>query len=137
MGPARECAWHVRRDCKSRTFPLLVVYYEFLELITDCHQIIFFAGVAYFIFKLVRIWSGERVYQYKPVAKPLTTFAALTIPLILATIGVAIAVTLNFGKGLKPHLTGRAGESEEEDKHYMNEMPHHVQGPAPTRMTIE
>ena len=75
------------------------------------------------------------------MAKPLTTFAALTLPLILTTRAVAIGVAGNFGKGLKPHLAGRAGEMDEEDKHYMNEMQpnhHHMQGgPVPSRMVIE
>ena len=100
-------------------------------------QIVYFGGLAYFIFKLVRIWSGDKRIEYEPVKNPLTAFAALTIPLILATIAVAINVAVNFGKGLKPHLSGRAGETEEEDKHYMNEIPNNAHGPVPSRMTIE
>ena len=85
----------------------------------------------------MRIWSGDKRFEYEPVQNPLTAFAALTIPLILSTIAVAINVAANFGKGLKPHLSGQAGEAEEEDKHYMNEMPSHAHGPVPSRMTIE
>ena len=100
----------------------------------------YFAAAAYFIFKLVRIWTAPPPLadQYGLVRKPLTAFAALTIPLIFITIAVAIMVTINFGKGLKPHLSGRAGAMDEEDKHYMNEIPHNAHGgPIPSRMTIE
>ena len=68
----------------------------------------------------------------------MTAFAALTMPLIFTTIVVAIMVTAAFGKGLKPHLSGHAGEAEDGKGEYMNEIPHQAHGgPVPSRMTIE
>jgi len=42
--------------------------------------------------------------DYLPARKTLTVFAVITIILLLITIVVAICCTLNFGKGLKPHV---------------------------------
>ena len=100
-------------------------------------QVIFCAALAYFIFKLVRIYSGDKTYLYAPAQKPLTTFAALSLPLVIATIVISTIVTLNFGKGLKPHLRRSPSDADEEDKHYMNEMAPHPHGPVPSRMVIE
>ena len=74
--------------------------------------------------------------EYQPVSKPLTTFAVITILLIVGTIINAVQCMLNFNKGLKPHIANRKVESEEE-KRYMTEMPNLAHGPGPSRMTIE
>ena len=74
--------------------------------------------------------------QYVPVRKSLTTFAVITIILIVMTIGNAFMCTMNFGKGLKPHIASRKVESEEEKAH-MTEMPNLSHGPVPSRMTID
>lgn len=92
--------------------------------------------MAYFIFKLIRMYHGRKVQTYIPVRRPLTTFAVITVILIVLTIANAIACTLNFNKGLKPHIARRKVESEDE-KGYMTEMPNLVHGPVPSRMTIE
>lgn len=92
--------------------------------------------MAYFIFKLVRMYHGPKVPTYIPVRTPLTTFAVITVILIILTIANAIACTMNFNKGLKPHIAKRKMESEDE-KAYMTEMPNLVHGPVPSRMTIE
>ena len=73
---------------------------------------------------------------FLPAIKPLTTFAVITIILIIATIINAILCTMNFGKGLKPHIAGRKVESEDE-KTYVTEMPNLSHGPVPSRMTID
>ncbi|KAL8744963.1 MAG: hypothetical protein Q9190_002851 [Brigantiaea leucoxantha] len=77
--------------------------------------ILYIAGLAYFLFKLVRMYQhGKRYHQYEPVRRPLTTFAIITVILIVMTIVNACMCTANFGKGLKPHIAGRKLESEEE-----------------------
>ena len=99
-------------------------------------QFLYFAALAYFIFKLVRMYYGPKVANYLPVRKTLTTFAVITVILIVITIGIAIRCTMNFNKGLKPHIARRKIENEEE-KAYMTEMPNLGQGPVNSRMTID
>ncbi|KAL9600915.1 MAG: hypothetical protein Q9219_002850 [cf. Caloplaca sp. 3 TL-2023] len=78
--------------------------------------ILYFAGLAYFLFKLVRMYqrNSGRYGLYDPVRRPLTTFAVITVILIILTIVNACMCTANFGRGLKPHIAGRKVESEEE-----------------------
>lgn len=97
---------------------------------------VFFSALAYFIFKLVRMYQPRFEQSYKPARRSLTTFALITILLIILTIGNAITCILNFDKGLKPHITKRK-MVDEEDKHSMTEMTNHVSQPAPSRMTID
>ncbi|KAF9095231.1 hypothetical protein BGX23_000840 [Mortierella sp. AD031] len=61
-------------------------------------------GVAYFVFKVVRMYVGDKVKNYQGVRKFLTLFASLCLITILATIANAAVCYRNFGKGLKPHL---------------------------------
>ncbi|KAF9572658.1 hypothetical protein EC968_009558 [Mortierella alpina] len=69
------------------------------------------AGVVYFIFKVVRMYVGEKAPLYKGVNQFLTLFASLCLITILATIANATICYRNFGKGLKPHLLRDARES--------------------------
>ncbi|KAF9102689.1 hypothetical protein BGX27_010907 [Mortierella sp. AM989] len=61
-------------------------------------------GIAYFIFKVVRMYFGEKKANYESVNKFLTLFAALCMVTILLTIANAVVCFRNFGRGLKPHL---------------------------------
>jgi hypothetical protein len=99
-------------------------------------QLIYFAGMAYFIFKLSRIYTGPKVEEYSPVKRPLTAFAIITLVLITLTIGYAIACMRNFGQGLKPFLEKKKIENEDE-KHYSTEPLDLALGPVPPRMTID
>ncbi|KAH0606658.1 uncharacterized protein H6S33_003492 [Morchella sextelata] len=98
--------------------------------------VIFFAALAYFIFKLVRMYQSPYDDSYKPARRSLTTFAVITIILIILTIANAIACMINFDKGLKPHITRRK-MSDEEEKHSMTEMSNHATHTMPSRMTID
>ncbi|KAF9939009.1 hypothetical protein BGZ67_010140 [Mortierella alpina] len=69
------------------------------------------AGVVYFVFKVVRMYFGEKAPLYKGVNQFLTLFASLCLITILATIANATICYRNFGKGLKPHLLREARES--------------------------
>ena len=51
---------------------------------------------------------------YKPARKELTTFAVLTILLILATITNAILCSANYKKGLRPYVERRKVENPED-----------------------
>lgn len=107
---------------------------------------LFFAGLAYFLFKLVRMYQHtERALLYLPARRSLTTFAVLTIILIVLTIANAIVCTLNFGRGLKPYVMRRKVDAE--DEHSKIVAPMDIQapqynhpgylGPAGSRMTID
>ncbi|MCJ1288294.1 hypothetical protein MMC26_007649 [Xylographa opegraphella] len=97
---------------------------------------LYFCAVAYFIFKLVRMYNGSKVDSYIPVRKSLTIFAVITVILIIITIVNAIACTQNFDTGLKRYIEHRKFESEDE-KSYMTEMPNLSHGPATSRMMID
>lgn len=101
--------------------------------------LVYFIALAYFLFKLIRMYitNFRRQQDYKPARKSLTSFAVLTILLLLVTIVIACMCTHNFNKGLKPHLTGK---KENEDGKNATEMPY-VSGPSnpagPNRMEID
>ncbi|KAF9932324.1 hypothetical protein FBU30_008431 [Linnemannia zychae] len=59
------------------------------------------AGVVYFIYKIIRMYAGEKVLYYVGVKKFLTLFVT-----ILLTIANAAVCYVNFGRGLKAHLVG-------------------------------
>ncbi|RKO99591.1 hypothetical protein CXG81DRAFT_14297, partial [Caulochytrium protostelioides] len=67
---------------------------------------LFFVGlllaVAYFIFKILRIYT--QVGKYKNINIYLTFFAAVSLAMVLATMAIAIICYRNFDKGLKPIL---------------------------------
>lgn len=60
------------------------------------------------------MYSDNFKTPYLPARKELTTFAAITIVLILMTIVNAIVCAANFNKGLKPYITSRKLETDEE-----------------------
>ncbi|KAF2128217.1 hypothetical protein P153DRAFT_377061 [Dothidotthia symphoricarpi CBS 119687] len=114
-------AWWVRRESFGGMITIIVVY---------------FIAMAYFLFKLIRMYVTEAARQedYKPARKSLTSFAVLTIMLLVCTIIVACMCIRNFNKGLKPHVNNKAAK---EDKAYNTEMPS-LSGPAPgQRMEID
>ena len=82
------------------------------------------------------MYNGPKVENYVPVRKSLTSFAVITVVLIIITIVNAIVCTLNFNTGLKRYIAHRKLESEDE-KAYMTEMPNLSHGPAPSRMMID
>lgn len=101
--------------------------------------LVYFCALAYFLFKLIRMYAADkaRIEDYKPARKSLTSFAVITILLVLATIIIACMCTHNFNKGLKPHIQTRKVTLEEGrgGKAYNTEMPA-LSGPAP-RMEID
>lgn len=66
--------------------------------------ILYFGGLAYFIFKMVRMYTKKFAWQYAAARKELTTFAVLTIALLICTIIVACMCAHNYGKGLEPYI---------------------------------
>jgi FtsH-binding integral membrane protein len=104
--------------------------------------LIYFAAMAYFIFKLVRMYTPPRMKDYDAARSSLTTFAVLTLLLLIVTIGTAIACMVNFNKGLKPHIqrrkvpnTGELTDGKWAGDDYNG--PPHPLGQVPQRMTID
>lgn len=62
------------------------------------------AGVAYFVFKLVRMYDYTQEAKYRYVKEVLTFFACVTLFLLLLTIANAAICWRNFDRGLKAHL---------------------------------
>ena len=100
---------------------------------------LFFCGMAYFIFKLARMYQKGHAIFYLPARKNLTSFAVITIILIVLTIINASVCMANFDKGLKQHVMKRKIGGEEEKLDNMTELPDLKPGHAPvsSRMTID
>lgn len=114
-------AYWVRRESVAGMIVIIIVY---------------FIALAYFLFKLIRMYITDVIRQkdYRPARKSLTSFAVLTILLVLVTIIVACLCTHNFNKGLKPHVNSKKVTT---DKATGTEMPY-VSGPQQSqRMEID
>jgi len=69
--------------------------------------VFFMAGLAYFLFKLVRMYEPSQSFKYEGARTTLTVFAVITVILLVVTIVMAIVCTMNFGKGLREHVRKR------------------------------
>ncbi|EAW23280.1 uncharacterized protein NFIA_019860 [Aspergillus fischeri NRRL 181] len=96
--------------------------------------LLYFAAMAYFLFKLVRMYQPETYKDYLPARRSLTFFAVITIALIIMTIINACMCMHNFHKGLKPHINKRRSSKEAEKT---TELSSNVAGAIPSRMMID
>ncbi len=95
--------------------------------------VLYFGALAYFLFKLIRIWSPHWRTYYEAIQKSLTAFSTVTILLIILSIVNAIVCTRNFGCGLKTHVLAK-----KEDEHAdLNSVNLTDAKPQPSRMTID
>lgn len=90
------------------------------------------------------------MYDYAAARSSLTTFAVLTLLLLVVTIATAVVCMINFGKGLKPHIQRRKVVNSGDIPGYeggavgkwadgaqgFNGPPHPL-GQVPQRMTID
>ncbi|GAB1310025.1 UPF0658 Golgi apparatus membrane protein [Madurella fahalii] len=98
--------------------------------------LLYFGGLAYFFFKLVRIYQPGHSQDYDAVRRSLTAFAVLTIILIILTIINAFICMSNFGAGLKQHLLrpkGQDPEKEDANSYQLNDQKPTLS----SRMTID
>ncbi len=106
-----------------------------------CTIVLYFCALAYFLFKLVRIYQPSHRSQYDAARTSLTIFAVLTIILIILTIVNACVCMHNFNKGLKPFVTKRKIIGQDEKTDNFTELPdlkHNGIGQSvQTRMTID
>ncbi|KAK3393805.1 hypothetical protein B0H63DRAFT_28815 [Podospora didyma] len=101
-----------------------------------CIILLYFGGLAYFFFKLVRIYQPGKSVNYEAVKRSLTAFAVLTIVLIICTIINAFICMNNFGAGLKGHLVrpkGQDPEKEDANSYQLQDSKPQL----PSRMTID
>lgn len=103
---------------------------------TICVIICYVGALAYFIFKLVRIYQPSHAAFYMPVRKSLTAFAVLVILLLIFTITNAFYCMNNFGAGLKAHLLKKK-TSEEKGDGGSSVDTYALKPTVPTRMTID
>lgn len=103
---------------------------------TVCVIICYAGALAYFIFKLCRIYQPSHAAFYMPVRKSLTAFAVLAILLLICTIANAFYCMNNFGAGLKMHLLKKKTSEEKGDGSSSVDM-HALKPTVPTRMTID
>ncbi|KAH8700575.1 hypothetical protein BGW36DRAFT_395637 [Talaromyces proteolyticus] len=97
--------------------------------------LLYFGALAYFLFKLVRMYQPAKEAEYAPARRSLTFFAVITLFLIVGTIINAILCTNNFHKGLKPHIW-KIRRSNDEEK--STELGSRVPGEGiPARMMID
>lgn len=109
--------------------------------------VLYFGGLAYFCFKLYRMYEGGDISKpYLPARKELTTFAVLTIFLLLGTIIVACMCTNNYGKGLMPYVrSGRVSRADrplskpfDSGSGYQHSQPNYMgHGPYSTEMSSD
>ena len=107
-----------------------------------CIIVVYFAAMAYFIFKLVRMYDSPKAHFYTAARKSLTIFAILTVLLLVVTIATAFVCMRNFNKGLKPHIQRRKVPDVDDAKYSSyagneNYSTPHQLGPVPSRMTID
>lgn len=94
--------------------------------------ILYFGGLSYFVFKLIRIWTWRQYYE--TVQKSLSTFSVITILLIILTIANCIVCMRNFNSGLKSHILSSKKDEESAD---LNSVSLNDVKPQPSRMTID
>lgn len=67
----------------------------------------FLCAMGYFLFKLIRMYSGPKAESYGPARRPLATFACVTLILLVISIVNAWVCTSNFGRGLETYVRQR------------------------------
>lgn len=114
-------AFFTRREIKAGMIAIIALY---------------FGGLAYFFFKLVRIYQPGFRDHYIAVRRSLTAFSVLTILLIILTIVNAFICMNNFGAGLKAHLLKKSADEEKQPDANSIGLSD-VKPQLPSRMTID
>lgn len=100
--------------------------------------LLYLGALAYFFFKLVRIYQPGFRDHYQGVKKSLTAFSVVTIILLIMTIINAFVCMNNFNTGLKPHILSRHFDEEKHpDAHSIGLSDVSTKPAMPSRMTID
>jgi len=90
-------------------------------------------ALVYFSYKLFRVLQ-YRTTQYASYWKPLTTFSAIAIVLLVITIIFSVLVMRNFGRGLKASIARSKTHTQGRSSQHLNRGPMSAN---PNRMSIE
>ncbi|EAW08246.1 uncharacterized protein ACLA_029770 [Aspergillus clavatus NRRL 1] len=129
----------VRRESSLGMVMIIVCPASSPYMLVDCvadqvDQLLYFAAMAYFLFKLVRMYQPATYADYLPARRSLTFFAIITLVLIVMTIANACMCMHSFHKGLKPHINKKNSAKEEEKT---TELSTNVTSGMPNRMMID
>lgn len=91
--------------------------------------------MAYFCFKLYRMYDARTAPEYLPARTSMVFFAVITLILIVATIINACMCANNFNRGLKPHINSKKQAKAEEKTTELSSNIGAAQ--APSRMMID
>ncbi|KAJ1674123.1 hypothetical protein EV182_003917 [Spiromyces aspiralis] len=69
-----------------------------------CFVIGLCCSIAYFLFKVGRMYTKDQAYKYKDMRPLLTFFAAVSMATTLATLFMSIVCMTNFDRGLRDHV---------------------------------
>ncbi|KAJ5545734.1 hypothetical protein N7494_003319 [Penicillium frequentans] len=112
-------AWFVRRESTSGMIVIILL---------------FFAAMAYFVFKLFRMYAQATYIDYLPARPSMTFFAIITLILIVITIINACMCVNNFHRGLKPHISKKKVKPEEKTTELSSNL---ASSAVPSRMMID
>ncbi|CAG7999995.1 unnamed protein product [Penicillium nalgiovense] len=110
-------AWFVRRETMAGMIIIILLL---------------FAAMAYFCFKLFRMYSPLTYFKYLPARPSMTFFAIITIILIVITIINACLCVHNFNRGLKPHINKKRNKEAEKTTELSSNLTQ-----VPSRMMID
>lgn len=96
------------------------------------------AGMAYFLYKLVRIWDPSSRDRYAAARKTLTLFSAISLVFLIATFVMTALCLSNFGRGLRERMPRyRFAAAREDEKVRISIGPGAPLGVAATRMSLD
>jgi hypothetical protein len=78
-------------------------------------------------FQLHDMYNSAREVAFFENKQRMTAYAALALPLLLATIVVGGICTTNFNRGLKPHLRRRVLNNSTSGRNYMRATYRYIQ----------
>ncbi|OQE11456.1 hypothetical protein PENVUL_c002G06251 [Penicillium vulpinum] len=110
-------AWFVRRESMVGMITIILLL---------------FAAMAYFCFKLIRMYSPTTYFKYLPARPSMTFFAIITLILIVITIINACLCVHNFNRGLKPHINKKKTKEAEKTTELSSNLSQ-----VPSRMMID
>jgi len=90
--------------------------------------------MAYFVFKLFRMYAQATYADYLPARPSMTFFAVITLILIVITIINACMCVNNFHRGLKPHISKKKVKPEEKTTELSSNL---ASSAVPSRMMID
>ncbi|KAK4058844.1 hypothetical protein OIO90_000290 [Microbotryomycetes sp. JL221] len=96
------------------------------------------AGMAYFLYKLVRIWDADSRDRYAAARKTLTLFSVISLVFLVVTFIMTGLCLSNFGRGLRERMPKyRFAAARENENVPTSSGPGAPLGQAATRMSLD